>query len=171
MTTDNISLLPDMEQGYPQWLADAFPLTFIFYRAKKPRMRKRHVGWKVKAIYNEEGKRKIQWQKVMAEYAKVSTKQQNNYSYIACCLRSPDDYGAVKRSFKHKGYGKLIAVVYSTQREKDRQEECWRYIGYKYKSMEEFYNVRQLNDPQLKDLCERLGKVYPSRCSGQLRLL
>ena len=167
---DDLSFEALKIHGYPEWLNNMFPLTLIYYRASKPRQRIRNLGWDGTYVQTDHGK-KIKWTKRKGEFRKPATTQQNNFSYMSCCLLSPDDVGTVSRSIRHKGYRKIIAAVYPTDAELEHAQRSWRYKFRKYKSMSEFYNLRLIDDPALKTMCEELDKNFPSLASGQLRLI
>lgn len=157
------------QYGWPDWVKALFPLTVIFYKPSRPRERKRCIGWTM----NRPGPAqpgKITWKRRYAHYKKQSTRDQNNFSYLTTCLLNADGYGTVRRSLRHKGYSKVIAMVYATPEEITRSENCSRYIFSKYKSVWEIYRTRGIFTPEMHDLIERLDHAHPSKASGQLRL-
>jgi len=166
-------MIPTKEElirnGWPDWIKNIFPMTCIYYKPQKPRPRRRRDGFVLQS--------KGDWPRTPPKYKprygqfkKASTRDQNNFSYVTCCVLSPDGMGTVFRSLKHKGYSRLIAMVYSIPEEISRSEKCWRYIFSKYKSLWEIYHRREVYTAEMKDLFERLEKEYPSKASGQLRL-
>lgn len=152
--------------GWPSWVVDLFPMTAIFYRPKRPKQRKKVVGFDLTVAPS--GKRV--YKKRYGKYKKASTRDQNNFSYVTCCLPAPDDFGTARRSLKHKGYPMLIAMVYSTPEEIARAKACSRYVFYKYKSLGEIFRRRGVYSPEMADLFERLDVAHPTKSTGQLRL-
>ena len=157
------------KHGWPTWLTAIFPMTVIFYRPKTPRPRKKLVGWDGE-LAPPGSLSKYKYKPRYGRYKKQATTNQNIYSYAAACLMGPSDYMPGRRSLKHKGYSKTIALIYSTPEEIARLENSWRYIFTKYKSVWEIYSSRGVYTPEMLDLIERLDKEYPSKSSGQLRL-
>lgn len=154
---------PDKIADYPKEVYDLFPLTFIYYRPNRAKERMQFVGF-------EKGKNGKQ-KKVYAPYKNKKTSRQNDFSYILCILTDPNDWGSLKRNLKHKGYSQSIAAVYSTETEIRLAKDNYRFIYFKFKSISEIFGWRQLDDPEWKDICNRLDKQYPTHSTGQLTLL
>ncbi|QEH39417.1 hypothetical protein [Chitinophaga sp. XS-30] len=159
-----------MEQRYqyPQIIQDMFPLIFISYKPKRSRQRRRRNG--VEVVQGKQFVRGWGFRATYGKFRKTSTNNQNDFSFVTCLVLSPDGYGTVRRSLKHKGYSKLVAAIYPTDEEIEREKGYFRYIFRKYKTAGEIYNYRQFDHPEWKSICERLDADYPSHSSGQLRL-
>lgn len=166
--------LQQMAEGksWPTWLYEIFPLLLIYYRASKPKPRQRKVGTKSTGRYKVvNGRKKEIVHFTYAPLKKAATREQNNYSYCTCLALAPDSLGTIKRIMKHRGFRQLIAAVYATPEEIAKEKDCWRYHFYKYRTTSELFNKRLLDDPRWKKMCDDLEIDYPSRATGQLRLL
>lgn len=172
---------------YPQWLCDMFPLWFVFYRSKsgKPRMRKEVVR---ACLLSEVAGLRLKRNEKLSSIRKASDGRkyrdiirlkplgknaylQNSFNVITCLLSSPSDFGTVIRSVKHRGFPKLVAAFYPTQKEIDRLSNSWRYRFTKFKDFDSLYRERGFYDPQFMDLCSRLAETYACNSLGQLKLL
>jgi hypothetical protein len=151
------------KRSWPEWVQQLFPMVFLYYKKSKPKIRKRNDGylWKLKS--KEPGQmRKYQHKPIKNNFKNERTSKQNCYSYASCILLSADEMGTCQRTLKHKGYSKLIAAFYATDQEVQSVKDCWRMHFTKYKTIKDFYQDRQLDDPQFKEICDRLIIQYPS---------
>jgi hypothetical protein len=159
------------KREWPAWVHAIFPAIFLFYKKTKPKERRRGGGgFTPVSIIRQPGRPvKYKYKEVKKAFKNKNTREQNVFSYVSAVLQSPDGYGTVQRSLKHKGFSRLIAVFYATDEEVNSVKDCWRYHFTKYKAIKEFYTSRPINDPRFKAICDELAVRYPSSAS-QLQL-
>jgi len=151
------------KREWPQFIIDLFPLVMLFYKVSKPKTRKRIDGYTSKLVSANPGEmRKYDFKPVKKHYRNPKTSRQNCFSYASCIVLSPDGFGTVKRSLGHKGFKKLIGAFYATDQEIEYAKNCWRYHFIKYKTIQDFYKDRELDDPRFKEMCDRIMAQYPS---------
>ncbi|MEQ8682721.1 MAG: hypothetical protein RID25_23350 [Cyclobacteriaceae bacterium] len=105
--------------------AEYCPVTLLYYRKSKPRLRK---------------------------VKKHSTIHQNNNSYCTVCLLDFNDLGTIKRSLKHKGFSQLIAFLPPNPRDIENQKRNKRIVRYTFIDLEEVRLKHSLTDQELKPL-------------------
>lgn len=86
------------------------PLTLIFYRRNKPKLRK---------------------------VKKAKTRMQNVNSYISVCMRDFNELGQIRRILKHKGFPDLIAIINATPYEIANLGYSWRHTQRRWRNAHE----------------------------------
>lgn len=134
------SIAPYMKALFEQLNERLCPVTLLFYRQNKPRIRK------VKSN---------------------KTKFQNINSYATVLLTDFNNYGTIKRSMKHKGFGKLIALIPPCTNDILDNSNSKRIIRYSFIDLEEI-RIKHDLDPNFFD---DIVSEYPTKAYGQLRLI
>ena len=150
---------------WPQCVEDCFPAIMVFYKPRKAAIRKG-----VTIGYNSRKGPGGRGVAIKKPFRNRHTHQQNNYSIVTSLALSPNDWGTIARSLKHKGYSKLVTLAYATDEEIAAEQNYWRYRFRKYKTFDELYRVRGFYNNEWLDICNRLEQMYPCHCSGQIRL-
>jgi hypothetical protein len=135
------------------------PAVFLFYKKSKPKERTPKAGGFVPVCASKEPGQRVKYTCIQLKknYKNKTTREQNFFSYASVVLRSPDELGTIRRSFRHKGFSKLIAAFYATPQEINSVHRCWRYHFLKFKTIKEFYNSRPIEDPRFKTICDALA--------------
>lgn len=165
---------------WPDFIHELFPALLIFYRPNAPRKRRGRALGQFPKDYEYNSDRSKEGliarfgsikNAMETRYAKPSATvaEQNNSSVLTAIALSVDDVGTIRRVAKHRGYSKLVSLVYATPEEIELATRSWRIVLWKYKTFRGLYRIRGLVDPAFQEICERLHIEYPSKATGQTR--